>query len=192
MIHSGTKLIGGHSDLTLGLVAASAEEIGTVSKIASTFGLSGNPFESWLASRGLATLPLRSARSSATALDLADRLSQSTAIRAVHYPGLADHPDHDRARSLFSDGFGAMVTIDLGDRQRADTFIRRLQHIPFAPSLGDVATTLSHPSTTSHRGQDPDRLARLGITPGLVRLSIGLEDANDLWKDFDQALSALS
>src|SRR5690606_7751156 len=101
------------------------------------------------------------------------------------------HPDHDRGRALLSGGFGAIVTIDLGDRDRADAFIRALRHVPFAPSLGDVATTLSHPATTSHRGQPPDRLARLGITPGLVRLSIGLEDPDDLWTDLDRALSAV-
>jgi cystathionine beta-lyase/cystathionine gamma-synthase len=192
VVHSGTKLIGGHSDLTLGLVAAPAEEAGRVAKIASTFGLSGNPFESWLATRGLATLPIRSARSCQTALELARRFAEAPAVRAVHYPGLPGHPDHDRARSLLPGGFGAMVTLDLGDRGRADAFIRALRHVPFAPSLGDVATTLSHPSTTSHRGQDPDRLSRLGITPGLIRLSIGLEAVEDLWADFGHAIGKLS
>ncbi|RUL87154.1 trans-sulfuration enzyme family protein [Tautonia sociabilis] len=189
VVHSGTKLIGGHSDLTLGLVAGSKGDIARLSSVSSTFGLSGNPFESWLATRGLATLPLRSARAGETARDLAVRLSRSGRVRAVHYPGLPEHPDHDRARSLLSGGFGAMITVDLGDRARADAFIRGLRHVPFAPSLGDVATTLSHPSSTSHRGQDPELLDRLGITPGLVRLSIGLEDADDLWADFDRALA---
>jgi cystathionine beta-lyase/cystathionine gamma-synthase len=192
VVHSGTKLIGGHSDLTLGLVAGSGEAMDRVRRLASTFGLSGNPFESWLACRGLATLPLRSARCCATALELAERLRRSSAIRAVHYPGLPDHPDHERARSLLRGGFGAIVTIDLGDRQRADAFIRNLGQIPFAPSLGDVATTLSHPATTSHRGQEPALLARHGITPGLIRLSIGLEDPADLAADLGQALAAVS
>lgn len=192
VVHSGTKLIGGHSDLTLGLVAGTHEEMDRVRRLASTFGLSGNPFESWLACRGLATLPLRSSRCCATALELAERLTRSSAIRAVHYPGLPDHPDHKRARNLLQGGFGAIVTIDLGDRHRADTFIRNLGQIPFAPSLGDVATTLSHPATTSHRGQEPALLDRLGITPGLIRLSIGLEDPADLAADLDQALATLS
>ncbi|QDV35427.1 trans-sulfuration enzyme family protein [Tautonia plasticadhaerens] len=191
VVHSATKMIGGHSDLTLGLVAASAGDVARVARVSSAFGLSGNPFESWLAARGLATLPLRSARSGETALELARRLSRSPALRAVHYPGLPGHPDHDLARSLLPSGSGAMVTIDLGDRARADAFIRALRHVPFAPSLGDVATTLSHPATTSHRGQDPELLARLGITPGLVRLSIGLEAADDLWADFERALGPL-
>ncbi len=81
-----------------------------------------------------------------------------------------------------------MVTFDVGGRDQANRLIRSLHHIPFAPSLGDVQTTLSHPCSTSHRGQDPETLKRLGITPGLIRLSVGLEDVEDLWADFDQAL----
>jgi len=87
-------------------------------------------------------------------------------------------------------GFGAMVTFDVGGRDQADRLIRNLRHVPFAPSLGDVQTTLSHPTSTSHRGQDPALLERLGITPGLIRLSVGLEDPEDLWDDFRQALEA--
>ena len=84
------------------------------------------------------------------------------------------------------------MTIDLGGREQADVFIRSLRHVPFAPSLGDVSTTLSHPATTSHRGQTPEQWARQGITPGLVRLSIGLEEVEDLWDDFGQALDSVS
>jgi cystathionine beta-lyase/cystathionine gamma-synthase len=191
VIHSATKLIGGHSDLTLGLLAGASDLIERAAELASTFGLTGNPFESWLALRGIATLGLRSARACATALILAERLEGQGTVRAVHYPGLASHPDHDRAARLLSGGFGTIATIDLGGREQADTFIRTLRHIPFAPSLGDVATTLSHPATTSHRGQDPEAWARQGITPGLVRLSIGLEDPDDLWEDLGHALRAL-
>ncbi len=188
--HSATKLIGGHSDLTLGLVAGSRSLVDRVAALASTFGLTGNPFESWLASRGLATLALRSARACSSALRLAERLAGASAILAVHYPGLPGHPDHRRAADSLSGGFGTVVTIDLGGREEADAFIRRVRHIPFAPSLGDVTTTLSHPATTSHRGQDAAQWARQGITPGLVRLSIGLEDPDDIWDDLDQALSS--
>ena len=186
--HSATKLIGGHSDLTLGLLAGSAAVINRAGSVASTFGLTGNPFESWLALRGLATLALRSARACATALNLAERLAGHPAVVAVHYPGLTRHPDHARAAAEFSGGFGTIATIDLGTRDRADAFIRALRDIPFAPSLGDAATTLSHPATTSHRGQSPEQWAAQGITPGLIRLSIGLEDPDDLWDDLAQAL----
>jgi len=190
VIHSATKLIGGHSDLILGVAAGRRELVARASTTASTFGLSGNPFECWLALRGLATLSLRSAKACANALALAKRLAADRRVQAVHYPGLPSHPDHARAARGLKGGFGTIVTIDLADRARADSFIRSLQHIPFAPSLADVATTLSHPATTSHRAQSPEQWARQGITPGLVRLSFGLEDPEDLWADFDQALPA--
>jgi cystathionine beta-lyase/cystathionine gamma-synthase len=187
--HSGTKLIGGHSDLTLGLLAGPRELIGRAAATASTFGVSGNPFECWLALRGIATLPLRSARACANALELAGRLERHPKVGAVHYPGLASHPDHARARETLRGGFGTIATIDLGSRARADAFVRALDGaIPFAPSLGDVATTLSHPATTSHRGQAPEQWARQGITPGLVRLSFGLEDPEDLARELLGAL----
>ncbi len=187
VVHSLTKLIGGHSDLTQGVLAGTRQVVSSAANVASTFGLTGNPFESWLCLRGLATLGLRSARACATALILAERLAAHPAVRAVHYPGLPAHPDHARAVRLLRGGCGAIVTIDL--ESRADAFIRALRHIPFAPSLGDVSTTLSHPATTSHRRQTPEQWARQGITPGLIRLSIGLEDPDDLWDDLQQALA---
>jgi cystathionine beta-lyase/cystathionine gamma-synthase len=190
--HSATKLIGGHSDLTLGLAAGGGMLVERAASVASTFGLAGNPFESWLALRGLSTLAIRSARVCATALALAERLVDHASVRGVHYPGLARHPDHNRALRVFQGGFGAIVTIDLGGRAEADALIRNLRHIPFAPSLGDVSTTLSHPATTSHRGQSAEQWATQGITPGLVRLSIGLEDPEDLWDDLSQALRTLA
>lgn len=186
--HSATKLIGGHSDLTLGLVAGPRELMARVGNVASTFGLTGNPFESWLALRGVATLALRSARACGSALTLAERLARENGVLAVHYPGLPHHPDHARAARVLSGGFGTILTIDLGTRSRADAFIQGLRHIPFAPSLGDVTTTLSHPATTSHRGQSAEQWARQGITPGLIRLSIGLEDPDDLWADLQRGL----
>jgi cystathionine beta-lyase/cystathionine gamma-synthase len=190
VIHSLTKLIGGHSDLTLGFAAGSRPLVDRARTVASAFGQTGNPFESWLALRGLSTLGLRVERTNATALALASRLERHSRVVRVLYPGLASHPDHEVARRLFSGGFGAMLTIDLGDRNRANRLIRGLRHIPFAPSLGDVQTTLSHPCSTSHRGQDPAALERLGITPGLVRFSVGLEDVEDVWADLRQALEA--
>jgi cystathionine beta-lyase/cystathionine gamma-synthase len=188
--HSATKLISGHSDVTLGLVAGPREFIARAAEVASTFGLTGPAFESWLTLRGLATLALRSARACANALTLAERLSSHPAVQAVHYPGLPAHPDHARASRLLHGGFGAMMAIDLGTRERVDAFIHALKHIVFAPSLGDVATTLSHPTTTSHRDHSAEECTRLGITPGLVRLSIGVEDPEDLWEDFKRGLRA--
>lgn len=189
--HSLTKLIGGHSDLILGLVAGSVDVIDRARGVSSAFGLVGNPFESWLTLRGIASLGVRSARACATALDLASRLESCPQVRRVHYPGLASHPDHDRAETTLRGGFGTIATIDLGGRGEADSFIRALEHIPFAPSLGDATTTLSHPASTSHRGQSAEMWARQGITPGLIRLSFGLEDPDDLWDDLRAALAVV-
>jgi cystathionine beta-lyase/cystathionine gamma-synthase len=188
VMHSVTKLIGGHSDLTAGAVAGPRESIDRIASLASTFGQTGNPFESWLALRGMATLSLRSTRASATALELAGRLESHAGVARVLYPGLRSHPDFELARRMLKTGFGAMVAFDIGGRAQADRLIRSLRHIPFAPSLGDVQTTLSHPFTTSHKGQDTAILEKMGITPGLIRLSVGLEDPEDLWEDFEQAL----
>ncbi len=190
--HSGTKLIGGHSDLTLGLLAGSSELIGRAGAVGSTFGLTGNPFECWLALRGIATLAVRSRQACASAIVLAAKLEAHPKVRAVHYPGLASHPDHERAGTSLQGGFGTIATLDLGGRAEADTLIQELRDsIPFAPSLGDVATTLSHPATTSHRGQSAEQWARQGITAGMVRLSVGLEDPEDLWAEIEGALGRL-
>ena len=192
LTHSVTKLIGGHSDLTAGAIVGGKALVDRAASIASTFGMSGNPFESWLALRGIATLGLRSTRACATALDLAERLAGHPSARAVHYPGLTSHPDHARAARMLVGGFGTIATVDVGGRAEADAFIRGLRHIPFAPSLGDVSTTLSHPATTSHRGQPAEAWARQGITPGLIRLSFGLEDPDDLWDDLRGTLDGLN
>jgi cystathionine beta-lyase/cystathionine gamma-synthase len=190
VVHSVTKIIGGHSDLTLGVVVGERSMVEPIQTLASTLGQTGNPFESWLALRGLATLSLRMERACSSALELARRFEEHGLLGRVVYPGLPSHRDHALAGRLLSEGFGAMVTIDLGTRAAAGSFLRALPSVPFAPSLGDVQTTLSHPASTSHRGQDDAQLARQGITPGMIRLSIGLEDPDDLWCEFRQALDA--
>jgi cystathionine beta-lyase/cystathionine gamma-synthase len=159
--------------------------------VASTLGQTGNPFESWLALRGMATLSLRFKRACENSLELAGRFAAHDRVSRVYYPGLPGHPDAKLATRVLSDGFGAIVTIDLGTRDDAQRFIKSLAEIPFAPSLGDVQTTLSHPATTSHRGQTDEQLARQGITAGMIRISVGIEDAGDLWREFSGALAAL-
>jgi len=191
VVHSLTKLIGGHSDVTLGAALGPKPLIDRIKAVSSTFGQTGGAFDCWLSLRGMTTLSLRVERTSQNALELARRLESHTKVRRVFYPGLASHPDAELARRIFRRGFGAMITFDVGGRDQADRLIRSLREIPFAPSLGDVQTTISHPCSTSHRGQDPDALERLGITPGLVRLSVGVEDVNDLWDDLGQALHSL-
>ena len=184
--HSATKLIGGHSDVTLGVVAGSKAFIDRGRSLASTFGLTGNPFESWLARadrRRWGSDPRRCA----SALTLAERLENHPGIRVVHYPGLPSHADYELARKMLRGGFGTIVTIDLGDRSAVDRFIRGLMHIPFAPSLGDVSTTLSHPASTSHRGQSPEQWARRNHsrTRPLVDRS---RRSRNLWEDLSRAL----
>ena len=192
VVHSVTKMIGGHSDLTLGAVVGDAKLVDQARIVATTLGQTGNAFESWLALRGLATLSLRFTRACQTSLALARHFESHPAVARVYYPLLPSHPDFARADRYLKGGGGAIVTIDLGSRARADRFIKGLSSvIPFAPSLGDVQTTLSHPFTTSHRGQDEAQLARQCITPGLIRLSVGLEDADDLWREFRLALDGL-
>jgi cystathionine beta-lyase/cystathionine gamma-synthase len=192
VVHSVTKMIGGHSDLTLGALIGASRYVEEMRTVASTLGQTGNPFESWLALRGLATLSLRMSRACATALELARRFESHAQVDRVSYPLLLSHPDYRLASRLLPDGGGAMVTIDLGTRPKAEALIRGLSgSIPFAPSLGDVQTTLSHPATTSHRGQDAAILARQGLTEGTVRISVGLEDPDDLWREFLGALDAL-
>jgi cystathionine beta-lyase/cystathionine gamma-synthase len=166
--------------------------IDSIRTVASTLGQTGNPFESWLALRGLATLCVRIERASRTALEVARRFEGHETINRTFYPGLESHPECVLGTRLLEGGFGAMVTIDLGTRTRAESFIKILaSSIPFAPSLGDVQTTLSHPATTSHRGQDESQLAAQGLTAGMVRISVGLEDPEDLWSEFCCALDRL-
>ena len=184
VIHSATKMIGGHSDLTLGVLVGPSRLIEPTRVLASTLGQTGNPFESWLALRGLATLSVRMERASRNALELARRFEKHPNVDRTFYPGLESHPEFAIAGKLLKGGFGAMVTIDLGTRERAAKLIRGLSGIPFAPSLGDVQTTLSHPATTSHRGQDAGQLAAQGMTEGMIRISVGLEEIEDLWGEF--------
>lgn len=187
--HSATKYLGGHSDLTLGVIAGGATLIERIGQSSSTFGCTANPYECWMCLRGLATLAVRVERAAQNALVLAERLERLPRVHRVHYPGLPSHPDHEQACKMLSGGFGAMMTLDLKTRAEADRLIRALgDRIPFAPSLGDVATTLSHPATTSHRGLTSNELARQGIHPGLVRVSVGIENVEDLWREFEAAI----
>src|SRR5262249_20702612 len=144
VMHSVTKMIGGHSDLTLGALVGDRATIETIRSLASTLGQTGNPFESWLAMRGLSTLSLRMGRACATALELARRFEDHPGVTGAYYPLLPSHTDFGLAGRLLGAGGGSMLTVDLGKRERAESFIRALAgSIPFAPSLGDVQTTLS-------------------------------------------------
>ncbi|MBM3459796.1 MAG: aminotransferase class III-fold pyridoxal phosphate-dependent enzyme, partial [Armatimonadetes bacterium] len=188
VIHSVTKFLGGHSDLTLGAAACSGPDAELLRRQARLWGGAANPWESWLALRGITTLPLRMERSSANAADLARRLAGHPAVIRVHYPGLPSHPQHTLAGKLLATG-GAMLAFEVAGGARAAAVVRGLRHIRFAPSLGDTATTISYPAGTSHRGLAPEELAAIRVTPGLLRLSVGIDHAEDVWEDLEQALT---
>src|SRR5207249_634190 len=138
------------------------------------WGLASNPFDCWLAERGLATLDLRMRAASANAMQLADWLAAQPGVTRVIYPGRPDHPDHTLAASLLSGGYGNMLCFELaGGRDAVNRFLRLAPGIPFSPSLGHTTTTLSHPASTSHRFTSPAEKQRQGISDGLIRLSVG-------------------
>ncbi|HUF87160.1 MAG TPA: PLP-dependent transferase, partial [Thermohalobaculum sp.] len=153
-IHSVTKMLAGHSDVTLGYAAArDPGQAARLTEVTVTWGLTPSPFDCWLAERGLHTFDLRFERSQANAAALADHLAGLAGVEAVLYPGRADHPDHARAAQLLGGRGGTMVSFRLaGGRAEVNRFLHAARHIPFAPTLGDVGTTLSHPASSSHRG----------------------------------------
>ena len=183
VIESISKSINGHSDVMLGAVCGRESDWANIPSMVSIWGLHSSPFDCWLAARGLMTLHLRAKAASANALQVAKFLqSQTDHVANVRYPGLPAHADHQLASNQFDDLYGTIVTFDLaGGLSAAEKFITAIaSHIPFAPSLGEVSTTLSHPASTSHRNQTPQQQAALGITGGTIRLSVGTESAEGI------------
>ncbi len=189
VLHSVTKMLAGHSDVTLGAICGAAETVAILRDTVVTWGLSPSPFECWLAERGMNTLELRVTRSNRNAVALADHLAGWEGVNRVLYPSRADHPDHDVAKKLLGDAGGAMVTFELdGGRDAANRFLRGLRDIPFAPTLGDVATIVSHPASTSHRGLTAEAREELGIGEGVIRVSVGVEPPGFILEAFDRGL----
>ena len=199
VLHSVTKLMAGHSDAMLGYVVAKDPALTDRMRVFTvTAGLTPSPFDCWLAERGLLSFDLRFDRAEATAARLADHLADLPGVQRVIYPGRADHPDHAGAMALL-DGHGCnMVSFELGGsgsgsggRAAANAFARAAQgRLSFAPTLGDAGTTLSHPASSSHRALTPEARARLGMTEGFFRVSVGLEDPDALLEVFSEAISA--
>jgi cystathionine beta-lyase/cystathionine gamma-synthase len=189
VLHSLTKFISGHGDVTGGLVLGRAETMARVRNAMIRAGANLGPFDAWLATRGARTLAVRLERQSANALALARFLEGHAAVRRVHYPGLPSHPQHALARRLMPRLWGAMLSVDLeGGALAVERFMARTRLLEFAPSFGDVATTWTYPARTSHRRVAEEEQARMGIGPGLVRISVGLEDPDDLIADVGGAL----
>ncbi|AKQ46477.1 cystathionine beta-lyase [Rufibacter radiotolerans] len=193
VIHSVTKYLSGHSDVTAGVVVAKeAADAQRAAQIMRTWGLNLSPFEGWLAARGLKTLKLRMREHSANALVLAQWLQQHPKVQAVFYPGLPDHPQHALAKEQGKGMFGGMLSFRIADdTESVNRFMRALTHIPFAPSLAGVTTSISYPVGTSHRGLTPAQRESQGITVGLIRLSVGIEEVEELRADLARGLAAI-
>ncbi|HEX6988506.1 MAG TPA: bifunctional cystathionine gamma-lyase/homocysteine desulfhydrase [Bacillota bacterium] len=188
VVHSATKYLGGHSDLVAGVAAVRDAELGErLHFLLNATGGVCSPFDAWLLIRGIRTLALRMEAHQANALRLARWLRDHPRVRAVHYPGLEDHPGHGIMKRQAT-GFGGMLSFDVGDAGLADRVLRRVRLIALAESLGGVESLINLPAKMTHASIPPERRAQLGITDSLIRLSVGIEDAEDLIEDLAQAL----
>jgi cystathionine beta-lyase/cystathionine gamma-synthase len=188
VMHSATKYLNGHSDVTAGVIAGSAPLVDRVMAMRKVLGAVLDPQAAYALGRGLKTLGVRMTRHNENAMAVARWLQSDKRVVQVFYPGLESHPDHKIARAQMS-GFGGMVCLELdGGLDRASRFFDRLQVFQRAASLGGVESLCSLPVLTSHWGHSEERLRQAGVTAGMARLSVGLEDAEDLIADLDQAL----
>jgi cystathionine beta-lyase/cystathionine gamma-synthase len=188
--HAATKAIGGHSDVTAGVICSRREVIDSAWPMLKIFGACLSPFEAWLLIRGLKTMSLRVARQSESAAAIAVYLEKHQRVEKVYYPGLAEHPGHELASRQMS-GFGGMVSFEVtGGKAAGIRFAESLKLVDLAVSLGGAETILCHPASMTHAALDDDTLERSGLSPGLQRLSVGLEDPTDLIADLEQALEA--
>ncbi len=188
VITSATKYVNGHSDALAGAVAGTTSLVEEVNRLLRRWGPALDPHTAWLVDRGLRTLAVRMERHNANGLAVASWAESHPAFSRVHYPGLPSHPDHALARSFLS-GFGGMVGLELkGGLRSAERMLRRLKLVAHAPSLGGVESLVSEPRLTSHRDLSPEQRAAIGIPDGFLRLSCGLEDADDIVADLEQAV----
>jgi cystathionine gamma-lyase/cystathionine beta-lyase/cystathionine gamma-lyase/homocysteine desulfhydrase len=187
--HSTTKYLNGHSDSVGGVVVAVRDEdIEWLGFVQNAAGAILSPFDSWLVLRGTKTLPIRMAQHCATGLALAEFLERQPKVRKVYYPGLASHPQRDLAARQMKK-FGGMLAFDLGSREAAARLLKSVRLLALAESLGGVESLISHPATMTHASVPVEHRNELGITDGLVRISAGLEDLDDLKDDLTQALA---
>jgi len=189
VVHSGTKYLGGHSDLCCGAALSSKSRTDRILHLARHLGGSLNAISCYLLERSLKTLALRVTRQTANAGQIADFLEGQAKVRRVCYPGLPKSPGHDLARAQMT-GFGAMLSFELDSRQMpTNRFMRRLKLIRPAVSLGGVETTICAPAVTSHAKMTAEERARIGVTDDLLRLSVGIENPSDLLEDMEKALT---
>ena len=193
VFHSVTKYLSGHSDVTAGVVVLKGEDaVKRAKQIMMYYGLNLSPFESWLAARGLKTLRLRVKQHSSNALAIAQFLENHPKVNRVYYPGLAAHAQHQLAQEQGQGLFGGMLSFSITDEvEQVNKLMQNLKTIPFSPSLAGVSTSVSYPAGTSHRALSAEKRNELGITVGVIRLSVGIEEPEDLIAEIDEALAAI-
>jgi cystathionine gamma-lyase/cystathionine beta-lyase/cystathionine gamma-lyase/homocysteine desulfhydrase len=191
VVHSTTKYLNGHSDSVGGVVVAAREDdVEWLRFVQNAAGAILSPFDSWLVLRGTKTLALRMAQHNKNGQAIAEFLAGHPKVRTVHYPGLPTHPQHALAARQMR-GFGGMLAFDLGSLEAARRLLNGVRLMALAESLGGVETLISHPASMTHASVPEDRRARIGITPGLVRISAGVEDIDDLLEDLTKALQSV-
>jgi cystathionine gamma-lyase/cystathionine beta-lyase/cystathionine gamma-lyase/homocysteine desulfhydrase len=191
VVHSTTKFLNGHSDSVGGVAVVKSEEHARwLQYVQNAAGAILSPFDSWLVLRGTKTLALRMPRHESNARAVAPFLREHTKVGKVNWPGFPDHPGH-AVHSRQATGFGALISFDLGGRDAADRLLKAVRLCSLGESLGGVETLISHPATMTHAGYTPAERAALGIGDGLVRISVGCEDAEDLVADLRRALDAV-
>jgi cystathionine beta-lyase/cystathionine gamma-synthase len=191
VVHSTTKFLNGHSDSVGGIVVAVKDDhIEWLKFIPNAEGAILGPMDAWLVLRGTKTLPIRMERHNANAMALAEFLAAHPKVTRVHYPGLPSHPQHALARKQMC-GFGGLISVQLGSLDKARTVLEGVRLMSLAESLGGVETLISHPATMTHASVPPERRQAIGVTDDLVRISVGIEDVEDLREDLAQALDHL-
>ncbi|HEV8659968.1 MAG TPA: cystathionine gamma-synthase [Thermoanaerobaculia bacterium] len=191
VLHSTTKFLNGHSDSIGGVVVSSSDEIAEkIAFLQNAVGAILSPFDSWLVLRGVKTLAVRMKRHEENGMAMAEYLRNHKKVKKVYYPGLPDHPQHQLAKKQMN-GFGSMISFELGSRENAKKFLDRVRLCSLAESLGGVETLISHPVSMTHGSVPEETRKRLGITPGLVRISVGIEDIEDLIADLENAFEGI-
>jgi cystathionine beta-lyase/cystathionine gamma-synthase len=191
VLHSTTKFLNGHSDSVGGVVVSNSDEIAEqIGFLQNAVGAILSPFDSWLVLRGVKTLAVRMRQHEANGVAMANYLANHGKVKKVYYPGLPDHPQHELAARQMN-GFGSMISFELGSFENAKKFLDRVRLCSLAESLGGVETLISHPESMTHGSVPAEMRNHLGITPGLVRISVGIEDLEDLIADLENAFEGV-
>jgi cystathionine beta-lyase/cystathionine gamma-synthase len=191
VVHSTTKYLNGHSDSVGGVVVTTTDELGQkIGFLQNAAGAILSPFDSFLVTRGVKTLAVRMRQHDESGREIAAWLAKQSKIVKVYYPGLPEHPQHELAKRQMS-GFGGMISFELGSYEKAKAFLDKVRLCSLGESLGGVETLISHPVSMTHGSVPQETRERLGITPGLVRISVGIEDVDDLKADLSNAIAAL-